>query len=102
MSLLPERVFLLLISILKLLCAGATCMELARQLGGSKFLSLAVKSLTKAQETSVIPLPFVSALLAQAEGSLSSKEKWEKNLRLEWFSWPPGMIFVRCAWVRVM
>lgn len=69
-------------------------MELARQLRDSKFLSLAVKSLAKAQEASVIPLPIVSALLAQAEGSLDSKEKWEKNLRLEWFSWPPGMVFV--------
>lgn len=73
------------------LCHGATCMELARQLRDSKFLSLAVKSLAKAQEASVIPLPIVSALLAQAEGSLDSKEKWEKNLRLEWFSWPPEM-----------
>lgn len=72
-------------------------MELARKLCDSKFLLLAVKSLTKAQETSVIPLPIVSALLAQAEGSLNSKEskeRWEKNVRLEWFSWPPGMIFV--------
>lgn len=69
-------------------------MELARKLCDSKFLLLAVKSLTKAQETSVIPLPIVSALLAQAEGSLNSKEKWEKNIRFEWFSWPPGMIFV--------
>lgn len=69
-------------------------MELARQLRDSKFLLLAVKSLAKAQEASVIPLPIVSALLAQAEGSLDSKEKWEKNLRLEWFSWPPGMVFV--------
>ena len=67
-------------------------MELARQSRGSQFLSLAVKSLTEAQKTSLIPLPVVSVLLAQAEGSLSSKEKWERNLRLEWFAWPPGMI----------
>ncbi|XP_030951099.1 tetratricopeptide repeat protein SKI3 [Quercus lobata] len=73
------------------LCHGATCMELARQSRGSQFLSLAVKSLTEAQKTSLIPLPVVSVLLAQAEGSLSSKEKWERNLRLEWFAWPPEM-----------
>ncbi|KAF5462290.1 hypothetical protein F2P56_018311 [Juglans regia] len=72
-------------------CHGATCMELARQLCGSQFLSLAIKSLTKAQEASLVPLPIVSLLLAQAEGSLGSKEKWERNLRLEWFSWPPEM-----------
>jgi superkiller protein 3 len=69
-------------------------MELARQSSGSQFLSLAVKSLTKAHKTSLVPLPVVSALLAQAEGSLGSKEKWERNLRLEWCSWPPGMISV--------
>ncbi|XP_041022054.1 tetratricopeptide repeat protein SKI3 isoform X4 [Juglans microcarpa x Juglans regia] len=72
-------------------CHGATCMELARQLCGSQFLSFAIKSLTKAQEASLVPLPIVSLLLAQAEGSLGSKEKWERNLRLEWFSWPPEM-----------
>ncbi|KAK4600400.1 hypothetical protein RGQ29_010162 [Quercus rubra] len=73
------------------LCHGAICMELARQSRGSQFLSLAVKSLTEAQKISLIPLPVVSVLLAQAEGSLSSKEKWERNLRLEWFAWPPEM-----------
>ncbi|XP_048331542.1 tetratricopeptide repeat protein SKI3 isoform X2 [Ziziphus jujuba] len=73
------------------LCHGATCMELARNGSDSQFLSLAIRSLTKAQEASVIPLPIVSALLAQAEGSLGSKEKWKKNLRLEWFTWPPEM-----------
>ncbi|XP_010270637.1 PREDICTED: tetratricopeptide repeat protein SKI3 [Nelumbo nucifera] len=71
------------------LCHGAICMELARQQCGSQFLSLAVGSLTKAQEASIIPLPIVSTLLAQAEASLGSRAKWEKNLRLEWFSWPP-------------
>nr|XP_011464990.1 PREDICTED: tetratricopeptide repeat protein 37 [Fragaria vesca subsp. vesca] len=74
-----------------LLCQGATCMELSRLGYDSQFLSLAVRSLTKAQEASLIPLPIVSALLAQAEGSLGSKEKWEKNLRLEWPTWPPEM-----------
>lgn len=73
------------------LCHGATCMELARQLCSSHFLSCAVKSLAQAQETARIPLPLVSVLLAQAEGSLGSKEKWERNLRLEWSSWPPEM-----------
>lgn len=67
-------------------------MELSRLGYYSQFLSLAVRSLTKAQEASLIPLPIVSALLAQAEGSLGSKEKWEKNLRLEWPTWPPGMM----------
>lgn len=71
---------------------GATCMELSRLGYDSQFLSLAVRSLTKAQEASLIPLPIVSALLAQAEGSLGSREKWEKNLRLEWRTWPPGMM----------
>ncbi|XP_042507077.1 tetratricopeptide repeat protein SKI3 [Macadamia integrifolia] len=74
-----------------LLCHGAICMELARQGYGSQFLSLAASSLRKAQGSAVIPLPIVSALLAQAEGSLGSKAKWEKNVRLEWFSWPPEM-----------
>ncbi|KAK9269809.1 hypothetical protein L1049_025382 [Liquidambar formosana] len=73
------------------LCHGAICMELARQQCSSQFLSLAIKSLTKVQETSLFPLPVVSALLAQAEGSLGFKAKWERNLRLEWFSWPPEM-----------
>lgn len=73
---------------------GATCMELSRQGCSSQFLSLAVRSLTKAQEGPLIPLPIVSALLAQAAGSLGSKEKWEKNLRLEWPTWPQGMISV--------
>ncbi|KAL6176261.1 hypothetical protein ACLB2K_052896 [Fragaria x ananassa] len=74
-----------------LLCHGATCMELSRLGYDSQFLSLAARSLTKAQEASLIPLPIVSALLAQAEGSLGSKDKWEKNLRLEWPTWPPEM-----------
>jgi len=37
----------------------------------------------------VISLPIVSLLLGQAEASIGSIAKWEKNLRLEWFSWPP-------------
>ncbi|XP_010537256.1 PREDICTED: tetratricopeptide repeat protein SKI3 isoform X2 [Tarenaya hassleriana] len=74
-----------------LLCHGVVCMELARQTNDSKFLSMAVKSLGKAQASSLVPLPIVYSLLAQAQGSLGSKEKWEKNLRLEWFSWPPEM-----------
>ncbi|KFK42085.1 hypothetical protein AALP_AA2G209100 [Arabis alpina] len=74
-----------------LLCHGAVCMELARQTNDSQFLSRAVKSLTKAQASSLIPLPIAYMLLAQAHGSLGSKEKWEKNLRLEWFCWPPEM-----------
>ncbi|KAJ0024743.1 hypothetical protein Pint_09139 [Pistacia integerrima] len=73
------------------LCHGTTCMEIARQCRDSQFLALAIRSLTKAQESSLFQLPVVSMLLAQAEGSLSSKEKWEKNLRLEWFTWPPAM-----------
>ncbi|KAL5778461.1 hypothetical protein ACOSP7_011387 [Xanthoceras sorbifolium] len=73
------------------LCHGTICLELARQCQDSQFLSLAIRSLTKAQETSLVHLPIVSVLLAQAEGSLRSKEKWEKNLRLEWFTWPPEM-----------
>ncbi|GAV65799.1 TPR_1 domain-containing protein/TPR_11 domain-containing protein [Cephalotus follicularis] len=76
------------------LCHGATCMELARQCCGSHFLSHAVRSLTKAQEISFKQkeyLPIVSVLLAQAEGSIGSKERWEKNLRLEWSAWSPEM-----------
>lgn len=73
------------------LCHGATCLELARQCCDSQFLSLAIRSLKRAREASAIPLPFISALLAQAEGSLGSKEKWENNLRHEWFTWPPEM-----------
>lgn len=74
------------------LCHGAVCMELARQTNDSQFLSRAIKSLSKAQANSLIPLPIVYTLLAQAHGSLGSKEKWEKNLRLEWFCWPPGTV----------
>lgn len=74
---------------------GTICMEIARQYHDSHFLSLAVRSLTKAQKTSFVQLPVVSLLLAQAEGSLSSIEKWEKNLRLEWFTWPPGLVSVQ-------
>ncbi|XP_044511086.1 tetratricopeptide repeat protein SKI3 isoform X2 [Mangifera indica] len=73
------------------LCHGTTCMEIARQCCDSQFLALAVRSLTKAQESSFFQLPVVSLLLAQAEGSLSSKGNWEKNLRLEWSTWPPEM-----------
>ncbi|KAF8106883.1 hypothetical protein N665_0130s0052 [Sinapis alba] len=74
-----------------LLCHGAVCMEVARQSNDSHFLSLAVTSLNKVQASSLTPLPIVYALLAQAHGSLGSKEKWKKNLRLEWFCWPPEM-----------
>uniref|UniRef100_A0A1D1Y0Z0 Tetratricopeptide repeat protein 37 n=1 Tax=Anthurium amnicola TaxID=1678845 RepID=A0A1D1Y0Z0_9ARAE len=74
-----------------LLCHGAVCMELARQQGGSHFLLLAIDSLTKAQGSSPIPLPIVSALLAQAVGSLGAKDQWKKNLQSEWFSWPAEM-----------
>lgn len=74
-------------------------MELARQYCDSQFLSRAIRSLNKAQVHSTVPLPIASALLAQAEGSLKSREKWEKNLRLEWFSWPPGLTLLSCVHV---
>ncbi|KAL8152081.1 hypothetical protein V2J09_021889 [Rumex salicifolius] len=70
------------------LCHGAICMELARKLCDIQYLSSAVKSLRRALECSTTVLPFVPLLLAQAEGSLGSKPKWERNLRFEWFSWP--------------
>ncbi|OMP02501.1 Tetratricopeptide TPR-1 [Corchorus capsularis] len=73
------------------LCHGITSMEIARQLCYSQFLSSAIRNLRKAHLTSLVPIPIVSALLAQAEGSLGSRKKWEQNLRLEWFSWPPEM-----------
>lgn len=73
------------------LCHGATCMELARQFCNSELLSQAMRSLNKAHSNSAIPLPFVSLLLAQAEGSLGSKARWVKSLRSEWYSWPPEM-----------
>ncbi|BAU00867.1 hypothetical protein VIGAN_10250300 [Vigna angularis var. angularis] len=73
------------------LCHGVICMELVRQCNGSQFLSQAVKSLTRVHELSLIPLPFVSVLVAQAEGSLGSKERWNRNLHLEWYSWPSEM-----------
>lgn len=72
--------------------SGAICIELARQLFDSQFISLAIRSLKKAKEASVISLPIVSLLLGQAEASIGSTVKWEKNLRLEWFSWPPGLV----------
>ncbi|XP_070056418.1 tetratricopeptide repeat protein SKI3 isoform X1 [Nicotiana tomentosiformis] len=68
---------------------GAICMEIARQQSDSEFLSLAMRSLKKAKDSSSMPLPFVSLLLAQAEASLGSESKWEKNLIEEWSSWPP-------------
>ncbi|XP_014520682.1 tetratricopeptide repeat protein SKI3 isoform X3 [Vigna radiata var. radiata] len=74
------------------LCHGVICMELVRQCNDSQqFLSQAVKSLTRVHELSLIPLPFVSVLVAQAEGSLGSKERWNRNLHLEWYSWPSEM-----------
>lgn len=75
--------------------SGVACVKLARQFCSSDYLSLAVNSLTSAHANSVIPLPIVSLLLAQAEGSLGLKQNWEKNLRLEWYSWPPGMNCLR-------
>jgi len=67
-------------------------MELVRHCNGSQFLSQAVKSLTRVHQLSLTPLPFVSVLVAQAEGTLGSKERWNRNLNLEWFNWPSGMI----------
>ena len=66
-------------------------MELARWQAGSRFLSLALRSLTRAWETSAARLPIVSALLAQAVGSSGNKDQWSKNLRSEWSSWPAGL-----------
>ncbi|KAG9158165.1 hypothetical protein Leryth_000310 [Lithospermum erythrorhizon] len=75
-------------------CHGAICMELAKQHCDSLFLNRAIQSLKKAKQTSVQrrqPLPIVSLLLAQAEASLGSKAKWERNLQDEFFAWPPGL-----------
>ncbi|KAJ4836894.1 hypothetical protein Tsubulata_037363 [Turnera subulata] len=77
---------------IKLVASSATCMELARQLCSSEILSQAQRSLNKAHLNSAIPLPFVSLLSAQAEGSLGSKSRWVKKLRNEWYSWPPGIL----------
>lgn len=73
------------------LCHGAICMELVRQHNSPHFLSRAINSLTKVHELSLIPLPFASILLAQAEGNLGSKERWDRNLRLEWYNWSTEM-----------
>ncbi|KAL6906440.1 hypothetical protein ACP4OV_004041 [Aristida adscensionis] len=73
------------------LFSGATCMEIARRFAAPQYISRAASNLRKAQQKSLASLPIVSLLLAQAEGSLGSKAKWEKNLRQEWFSWPPEM-----------
>lgn len=81
-------------SIESFMVSGAICMELAKQQCDSQFLSLAIRSLKKAIGTSLIPLPIVSLLLAQVEGSFGSQAKWEKNLQLEWFSWPPGLSLI--------
>ncbi|PKI54726.1 hypothetical protein CRG98_024926 [Punica granatum] len=74
-----------------LLCHGVACMQLAKWGYGAQFLSDAIRSLQKVRETAIIPLPIVSTLLAQAEGSLGSRDKWEQNLRLEWYTWSPEM-----------
>ncbi|KAI4366241.1 hypothetical protein MLD38_022139 [Melastoma candidum] len=73
------------------LCQGVACMELAKAGYGSEHLSAAIRSLVKAQEHSLVPLPIISTLLAQAEGSLGFKEKWVRSLQCEWFTWPPEM-----------
>ncbi|XP_027362032.1 tetratricopeptide repeat protein SKI3 isoform X2 [Abrus precatorius] len=73
------------------LCHATICMELVRQYNGFQFVSRAIESLTKVHELSLIPLPFASLLVAQAEGSLGSKERWNKNLHLEWYNWPSEM-----------
>ncbi|XP_016505894.1 tetratricopeptide repeat protein SKI3-like [Nicotiana tabacum] len=67
---------------------GAICMEIARQQSDSEFLSLAIRSLKEAKDSSSMSLPFVSLLLAKAEASLGSESKWETNLIEEWSSWP--------------
>ncbi|XP_031487063.1 tetratricopeptide repeat protein SKI3 isoform X2 [Nymphaea colorata] len=67
---------------------GVVCMEVARKQSDSNFLSLAVKSLSKAREMKVFPLPIVSVMLAQAHASVGAKSNWERDLRLEWYSWP--------------
>ncbi|TVU31784.1 hypothetical protein EJB05_23485 [Eragrostis curvula] len=74
-----------------LFLSGATCMEIAWRFAAPQFISRAAYSLRKAQQKSLASLPIASMLLAQAEGSLGSKTKWEKNLRLEWLSWPPEL-----------
>jgi superkiller protein 3 len=73
--------------------AGAICMELAKRQKDPQLISRATSSLRRAQQISAVPLPVVSLLLAQAEASLGSKTKWERNIRLEWSSWPPGNIY---------
>ncbi|KAL5704155.1 hypothetical protein ACHQM5_022625 [Ranunculus cassubicifolius] len=75
-----------------LLYHGAMCMQLARKNYSAEILGIAERSLSRAQAASIIPLPFVSALVAQVEASLmGSRDGWEANMRLEWFSWPPEM-----------
>ncbi|GAB2216176.1 hypothetical protein Droror1_Dr00023945 [Drosera rotundifolia] len=71
-----------------LLCHGAICMELVRS-QHPEYLSDAMRSLKKAKDLSLSQFPVISLLLAQAEASFGSKPKWKKNLRDEWFSWPP-------------
>lgn len=70
-------------------CHGVICMKLAKQQCESRFLYLSIRSLKKAREMGDRPLPIASLLLAQAEASLGSMDKWEKHLHDEWFSWPP-------------
>ncbi|KAJ3694701.1 hypothetical protein LUZ60_000078 [Juncus effusus] len=70
---------------------GAVCLELAKRQSDPDFISRALSSLRKAQQNSVLQLPFISFLLAKTEASLGSKSKWERNLRLEFSSWPSEM-----------
>ncbi|KAI7733146.1 hypothetical protein M8C21_013299, partial [Ambrosia artemisiifolia] len=53
------------------------------------FLLLATGSLKKAKDICGAPLPILQLLLAQAEASLGYKDQWERNLQLEWLTWPP-------------
>ncbi|KMT19386.1 hypothetical protein BVRB_1g013820 [Beta vulgaris subsp. vulgaris] len=69
------------------LCHGAVCVEVAKMQYDSQYLTMGIRSLKKAQEISSVHLPYVSLLLAQAEASLGSKLKWERNLQTEWCSW---------------
>ncbi|KAL5225280.1 hypothetical protein ABZP36_011919 [Zizania latifolia] len=70
---------------------GAISMDIAWRFAAPQFIPRSASSLRKAQQKSLASLPIVSLLLAQAEGSLGSRTKWEKNIRLEWFSWPPEL-----------
>lgn len=68
---------------------GAICMEIFKNGCGSKYLSTAVRSLSKVLSGGGVMLPVAGLLLAQAESGKGGTAvvKWENYVRAEWSIW---------------